>query len=91
MKFLSILTSQKITKANIEIQSIHFGGSRKQVILHIIGKKCKNKSKNSIEHKSICTISESKQHDTVAVCAHLMPTFAKIKIIVPDLKKPISK
>ncbi|GBO07167.1 hypothetical protein AVEN_197065-1 [Araneus ventricosus] len=31
-------------------------------------------------------MSESKQHDVVAICAHLMPVFAKIKTIVPDLR-----
>ncbi|GBN77424.1 hypothetical protein AVEN_254190-1 [Araneus ventricosus] len=31
-------------------------------------------------------MSESKWHDAVAICAHLMPVFAKIKTIVPDLR-----
>ncbi|GBN03594.1 hypothetical protein AVEN_201854-1 [Araneus ventricosus] len=88
MMFLPILTSRENyqCKCGEEIQSVHFGGSRKQVTLRTVVMYYRNKSENSVEHKSIYTMSESKRHDTVTICAHLMPVFAKIKTIVPVLR-----
>ena len=37
--------------------------------------------------RSICTFSESPRHDAVAVCAHLEPDVAQVKLNVPNIRK----
>lgn len=70
-----------------EVQSVHFGGSRKQVTLHTVVLYYKSEREECVQHKSICTMSDSKRHDPVAICAHLKPVFAEIKKVAPNLRK----
>lgn len=59
-------------KYNSEVQSFHFGGSRKELTLHtsviyLIS------SDNQTTSQSLCTISENMRHDAAAIWAHIVP------------------
>lgn len=54
-----------------EIQSFHFGGSRKQITLHTVVVYLK--IEDDIKCKSFCTISDSLLHNVAAIWAHLYP------------------
>ncbi|XP_045175680.2 uncharacterized protein LOC123536521 [Mercenaria mercenaria] len=62
-----------------EVQSMHFGGSHKQVSLHTVVVY----TKDSI--KSICTVSENTYHGPGAIWAHLTPVLQYIKLSYPDI------
>lgn len=72
-------------KYSEEIQSFHFGGSRKQITLHTVVTYFLKDGK--LAHKSFCTLSECLRHDSVAVCTHLKPIANEMKILVPKLEK----
>uniref|UniRef100_A0A1B6CB63 Uncharacterized protein n=1 Tax=Clastoptera arizonana TaxID=38151 RepID=A0A1B6CB63_9HEMI len=69
-----------------EIQSFHFGGSRKQVSLHTSSVIFKEGAYGDIKYKSICFFSENLKHDSVAILAHLRPVFKIIAHIKPKFK-----
>ncbi|CAB3257455.1 unnamed protein product [Arctia plantaginis] len=75
-------------KYGSEIQSAHFGGSKRQLSLHT----CVYYSAdyppptNFIKTSSICSVSENLRHDPVLICAHLTPVVERIKLLSPDLK-----
>lgn len=69
-----------------EIQSFHFGGSRKQVTLHTSSLLLKDTDYESPKVKSFCTLSEDLRHDAVAVFTHLRPIFLFLQKEKPDLK-----
>lgn len=69
-----------------EIQSFHFGGSRKQITLHTSSLLFKDILYETCRHKSFCTFSENLKHDPPAVLAHLEPVFRYIKNLKPNLK-----
>lgn len=69
-----------------EIQSFHFGGSRKQVSIHTSSLIFKESTYGNIKYRSICTFSESLQHDAIAILAHLEPVFKIIKNVKPVLR-----
>lgn len=71
-------------KYSEEVQSVHFGGSRNQVTLHTAVIYYKNRS--NIVNRSFCTFSESPRHDALAICAHLQPVIAEIKLLVPNIR-----
>lgn len=64
-----------VCKLNAEIQSMHFGASKKQVTLHTgvfyIGKNSKG--------NSFCTVSDSLHHGPAAIWAHLEPVLKMIQ------------
>jgi hypothetical protein len=62
------------TKYGEEIQSFHFGGSRKQITLHTGVLYLKN-SDGVIKSFPFCTLSKSLRHDVFAIWAHLKPIF----------------
>ncbi|XP_060801831.1 uncharacterized protein LOC132904258 [Amyelois transitella] len=70
------------TKYGSEIQSLHFGGSRKQFTLHtaVIYFKLNNET---CKTQSFCTVSTSLRHDAAAVWAHLVPILREIEITAP--------
>lgn len=73
-------------KYNEEVQSFHFGGSRNQASLHTsILYYCVEKDLGT-KQIPFCTISESRRHDSVSICAHLKPLISEILKIVPDLE-----
>ena len=66
-----------------EIQSFHFGGSRKQITLHTGVFYMRNNEGEIISH-SFCTMSTSLRHDYVAIWAHLKIVFPWIKELVNE-------
>ena len=66
-----------------EIQSFHFGGSRKQYTLHTVEIYYKKNSVSETASQSFCTLSEYNEHGPVAVWAHLQHVFEFIKKELP--------
>lgn len=62
-----------VCKYNEEIQSAHFGASKKQISLHtgVIYAKCEGKD---VQTHSFCTVSNNQDHQAHAIWAHLTPT-----------------
>lgn len=56
-------------KCSSEIQSMHFGASRKQIALHTVV--CYLNDGEKIIPKSFCTVSDNLAHQSFAVWAHL--------------------
>ncbi|PZC79421.1 hypothetical protein B5X24_HaOG216416 [Helicoverpa armigera] len=69
-------------KYNSEIQSVHFGGSRKQFTLHTAVLYF-NIDGHTTKTQCFCTISTSLRHDAAAVWAHLIPILTEIEQTVP--------
>jgi hypothetical protein len=61
------------TKYETEIQSVHFGASRKQVTLHT------GVYYTADAKRSFCTVSENNRHDPAAIWAHLKPVLTVLK------------
>jgi hypothetical protein len=61
------------TKYETEIQSMHFGASRKQVTLHT------GMYYTADRKTSFCTISDNTRHDPAAIWAHLKPVLTVLK------------
>lgn len=65
-----------VCKHKEEVQSVHFGASKKQLSLHTgmiyfsEGSACKI---------PFCTVSESMRHDACAIWAHLIPVFSLLR------------
>lgn len=55
-----------------EVQSFHFGGSRKQISLHTVVVYTKGEN-GTPKVESFCTLSESLLHNVFAIWAHLQP------------------
>ncbi|XP_075977850.1 uncharacterized protein LOC142977668 [Anticarsia gemmatalis] len=73
-------------KCNEEIQSYHFGGSRKQVTLHTSVIYYRAADGGDLQHQSFCTISDCVRHDASAVWAHIVPILEFIsENICPNL------
>lgn len=68
-----------LCKMNEEIQSCHFGGSKRQISLHTVVLYTKD------EIKSYCTVSEDTDHKADAVWAHLDPIFNQISELYPNI------
>lgn len=74
-----------VCKYSEEIQSTHFGASKKQITLHTGGfyYKLENGERGV---KTFVTVSESLRHDASAIWAHLEPIFQLLQETVPNLK-----
>lgn len=72
-------------KYSEEIQSAHFGGSKKQISLHTSVAYYYNGNGTS-SVKSFCTFSENLRHDPSAICAHLHPVIVDLKDMVKNVK-----
>lgn len=68
-----------------EIQSFHFGGSRNQISMHT--SVLYYYGNNGTQKQTLCTLSEDRRHDSVAICGHLVPIFGEIKKYVPNLER----
>lgn len=66
-------------KLSEEIQSMHFGGSRKQISLHTVV------VYTSDGTQSYCTVSENTYHGPGAIWAHLSPILADMKQTRPQI------
>ncbi|KAF9415659.1 hypothetical protein HW555_006758 [Spodoptera exigua] len=80
-------------KCNNEIQSYHFGGSRKQLTLHTSVIYYLDDEKIQ-QVQSFCTVSECLRHDISAVWAHIVPILEfigcmKMHQIVWNLESPV--
>lgn len=60
-------------KLSTEIQSFHFGGSRKQFTLHTVQVYYKKTAYSPLQSQSICTLSAVNDHGAHAVWAHMNP------------------
>ncbi|KAI5725098.1 hypothetical protein M8J77_010961 [Diaphorina citri] len=67
-----------------EIQSAHFGGSKKQISLHTTV--VYTKIGDNRVAQSYCTLSEDLRHDPKAICAHLKPVIQDVKSSVKHLQ-----
>jgi len=72
------------TKYREEIQSFHFGGSRKQISIHT-GVLYYLKDKE-VEKQSFATCSSNIDHHSHAITAHLVPIFELAKRKVANIK-----
>lgn len=68
-----------------EIQSVHFGASKKQISLHTGTFFYKKEEKKCIECVLFGTVSECLRHDAAAIWAHLQPVFELMKTYVPEI------
>lgn len=68
-----------------EIQSHHFGGSRKQVSLHT-GVMYNRNSEDKLEVTSFCTVSGNITHNPAAIWAHLHPILCSAQENYPEAK-----
>lgn len=73
-------------KYHSEVQSFHFGGSRKQVSLHTVVLYYKNSIYEDTKNKLFCTISENLSHGPQAILGHLQPIFQFINDKKPNLR-----
>lgn len=62
-----------------EVQSHHFGGSRKQVTLHTGVMYTKPEEHNKPTVNSFCTISANNSHNPASIWAHIHPILSDIK------------
>lgn len=68
-----------------EIQSFHFGGSRKQVSLHTSSLYLRPTVYEEVQTKSFGTLSLNLNHGPVGIVAHLLPILNYIKDRIPDI------
>lgn len=60
-----------------EVQSMHFGGSRKEICLHAAVYYTFDFQMSTTEAFSVCTVSECLRHDAPAIWAHLLPLISQ--------------
>lgn len=75
------------TKLADEVQSLHFGGSRRHITLHtaiLYYFDCSEIEKYKTQ--AYCTLSENNRHDAAAVWAHLVPLLRFIERNAPQVK-----
>lgn len=65
-------------KYHSEVQSFHFGSSRKELTLHTAVIYVTNED-GQITPKSLCTVSENMRHDAAAIWAHIVPLLEYIQ------------
>lgn len=69
-----------------EVQSSHFGASKKQVSLHTVVVQYYSKESKTVKNKCFATITENLRHDPAAIFAHMQPVVIEMKMHVGDLK-----
>ncbi|GBO02173.1 ERI1 exoribonuclease 3, partial [Araneus ventricosus] len=69
-----------------EIQSTHFGSSKKQLSLHTSVLYCNQQLENKTKPLCFCTVSENLRHDAAAICIHLKPILQELVVQVPQLE-----
>lgn len=60
-----------VAKYNLEIQSMHFGASKKQISLHTGLYYFHDSTSNTVQNRSFCSISNHLDHQAYGVWAHL--------------------
>ncbi len=72
-----------VCKMSEEIQSMHFGASKRQITLHTgiyyVG--------SPVQSQSFCTVSDSLSHGSGAIRAHLEPVLVNIKKAHPNVEQ----
>jgi hypothetical protein len=74
------------SKYHEEVQSFHFGGSRKQFTIHTVMVYHRKNVYSEVHGKAICTLSESNEHSAVSAWAHLRPVFEYLNKECPNLQ-----
>jgi hypothetical protein len=74
-----------VAKYATEIQSMHFGASKKQISLHTGVMHYRGVDKNVTQNQSFCTVSENVDHGAHAVWAHMKPVFKMINDTLPNI------
>ncbi|CAH0555183.1 unnamed protein product [Brassicogethes aeneus] len=64
-----------VCKYEKEVQSLHFGGSKNQIVLHTVMAYIKTDNK---VRKPFCTFSNSPRKDPIAIVAHLNPVLQDV-------------
>lgn len=76
-------------KFSNEIQSVHFGASKKQISLHtgaFFHKVLNENNKSITKCVSFCSISECLRHDASSIWAHMQPILTLMKTCIPRLE-----
>lgn len=73
------------TKFGSEIQSFHFGGSRKQISLHTSAVRFKETCYSPLKTKTFCTMSHELNHSPIEIMAHLTPVLNYVNSLKPQL------
>lgn len=73
-------------KFSSEIQAFHFGGSQEQVCIHTVMLYYKPPEAEETQALGMCTLSDSLNHDSSAIIAHLNPIFKRVEELVPQVK-----
>ena len=74
------------SKYETEIQSFHFGRSRKQYTLHTVEVYYKKDMYSQVTSKSLCSLSECNDHSDAAIWAHLELVFRFAKENCPQVE-----
>lgn len=82
--FVMDFSQNYLCKYASEVQSVHFGASKRQIALHTGAFFLKN-AKNESECVSFCTASDNLNHDAPAVWAHMQPILRLIRQKVPKV------
>lgn len=75
-----------VCKYASEIQSVHFGASKKQISIHTGAFFYKDVTTSTIKCISFSTVSECLRHDAAAIWAHMQPVLNLVKSYVPNVK-----
>lgn len=73
-----------VCKYSEEIQSAHFGASKKQITLNTGVFYIKN-GDGKVDTKSFCTVSDNLDHQAHAIWAHMDPVLKKVNACYPDI------
>lgn len=76
-----------VCKYASEVQSVHFGASKKQISLHTGAFFYKHSGLNTVKCESFCSISECLRHDASAIWAHMQPVFELVNKFVPNVSR----
>lgn len=74
-----------ICKYANEIQSVHFGASKKQISLHTGAFFYKKSAEEEAQCVSFCSVCENTRHDTVGIWTHMDPVLKYLQTVVPKL------
>lgn len=75
-----------VLKFSSEVQSMHFGASKKQLSLHT-GVYYIRKDKEPVKSIGFCSVSENLDHQAHAIWAHLQDVLTKLSESFPGTKK----
>lgn len=76
-----------VSKYTTEIQSVHFGASKRQISLHTGIYYYRQKTNSSIRSQCFCSVSDNLDHQSHAVWAHLDGILSELSRTFPDTYK----